>query len=181
MPRLVTIDRFDHPVTAHLARRIDYGDSYPYGPILVPQPHPDVRRLGGIRWPSALSGAGLVVREFGRGAAGNGIPGPRGAGDYAVVFTAAVPLPAVLLRAFAAYSGTHVYSDSDDDLIFADESVLGIHSVRPGTRTFRLPRPVAVWDLIAYRKLHDCTDALVLQIDPPQTRLFFLGDMPAPG
>jgi hypothetical protein len=179
MPRWVSIDRFDHPVTAGLSRRIDYGDSYPYGPLLVPQPHPDVRRLGGIRWPSALSGAGLVIREFGRGAAGNGTPGPRGPGDYAVVFTAAVPLPPELLRAFAAYSGTHVYSDSDDDLVFADERILGIHSTRPGRRTFRLPRATAVWDLVANRRVREHTDTLTLCIDPPQTRLLYLGDDPA--
>jgi hypothetical protein len=176
MPRMVSIDRFDHPITAGLSRRIDYGDSYPYGPLLVPQAHPDVRRLGGIRWPSALSGAGLLIREFGRGAAGNGTPGPRGAGDYAVVFTAAVPLPPELLRACAAYSGTHLYSTTDDDLIFADNRLLGIHSTRPGERTFRLPQATAVWDLIANRQFSAHTNALTLHIESPQTALFYLGE-----
>ncbi len=176
MPRWVSVDRFDHPITAGLSRRIDYGDSYPYGPILATLPHPDVRRLGGIRWPSSKSGTGLAIREFGRGAAGNGDPGPRGPGDYAVVFTAAVPLPPALLRAFACYSGTHVYSDSDDDLIFADDLMLGIHATRPGTREFRLPRMSAVRDVTADRKISDCADRIVVRIDPPQTHLFMLTD-----
>jgi len=115
-----------------------------------------------------------VVREFGRGAAGNGTPGPRGPGDYAVVFTAAVPLPAELLRAFAAFSGTHVYSDSDDDLVFADESLLAIHSARPGRRTFRLPRPARVWDLICDRLHSETTTTITLRIRAPQTVLFRL-------
>jgi hypothetical protein len=185
-PRRVTVDRFDHPLTKGLARRIDYGDSYAYGPLLAPAcpafpsgptPHPDVHRLGGIQWPSALDGPGLVIREFGKGASGNGRPGPRGAGDHAVLFSAAVPLPAELLRAIASYSGTHFYSDSDDDLIMADSCTLGIHSMRPGERTFRLPRPTAVWDLVENRKISDKTDTLTFRIEPPQTRLFYLGEM----
>jgi hypothetical protein len=185
-PRRVTVDRFDHPLTANLPRRIDYGDSYAYGPLLAPAcaafpagpaQEPDVRRLGGIQWPSALDGPGLVIREFGRGAAGNGKPEPRDKNDYAVIFSAAVPLPAELLRAIAGYSGTHVYSDSDDDLIFADNCTLGIHSMRPGERTFRLPRPTAVWDLVENRKISDKTDKLTFHIEPPQTRLFYLGEM----
>ena len=47
----------------------------------------------------------------------------------------------------AIYSGTHVYSDSDDDIVFADAGMFGVHSVRPGTRTYRLPKPARVWDL----------------------------------
>ena len=185
-PRRVTVDRFDHPLTVNLPRRIDYGDSYAYGPLLAPAcaafptgpaQDPDVRRLGGIQWPSALDGPGLVIREFGRGAAGNGKPGPRDKNDYAVLFSAAVPLPAELLRAIASYSGTHVYSDSDDDLIFADSRTLGIHSMRPGERTFRLPRPTAVWDLVENRKISDKTDTLTFRIEPPQTRMFYLGEM----
>ena len=94
---LVTIDRFDHPITRRLDQRIDFGDSFVYGPLLVPQEHPEVIRLGGIQWPTARDGAGLVIREFGRGADGNGRPGPRGVGDYATIFSAAVPL-AYLVR-----------------------------------------------------------------------------------
>ncbi len=188
-PRRVTVDRFDHPLTANLPRRLDYGDSYVYGPLLAPAcdafpdgppPHPDVRRLGGIQWPAALDGPGLVVRSFGKGAGGNGQPGPRGASDYEVIFSAAVPLPAELLRAIASYSGTHVYSDADDDLIMADSCTLAIHSMRAGTRTFRLPQLSAVWDLIDNRQLSPQTDTITLNIEPPQTRLFHLDKLAQP-
>ena len=174
-PRLVTIDRFDHLITRNFGTRVDFGDSCVYGPLLVPQEHPEGTRLGGIQGPVARDGAGLVIRESGRGAAGNGRPGPRGAGDYATIFSCAMPLPDVLLREFARYSGTHVYGESDD-LIFADNCLLAIHSMRPGERTFRLPRTTPVWDLIDGRKISDHTDAITLRIDPPQTRLFYLGE-----
>jgi len=174
-PRFVTIDRFDHPVTQRFPSRIDYGDSLPYGPLLVPQEHPEVRRLGGIQWPTARDGAGLVIREFGKGASGNGRKGSRGAGDYAAVFSCAVPLPAPLLRELARYSGTHVWSESDDDLTFADSCTLAVHSIRPGRRTIRLPRPTEVWDLIARRKLGDGLTKLRISVEPPQTKLYYLG------
>jgi len=173
-PRLVTIDRFTHPITRALGARIDFGDSYVYGPLLVPQEHPEVTRLGGIQWPLASDGAGLVIREFGRGAAGNGQPGPRGVGDFASIFSCAMPLPDVLLREFARYSGTHVYGESDD-LIFADSCLLTVHAVRPGPRTIRLPAPSTVWDLIERRKLGERLTEIHFEVDPPETRLFYLG------
>jgi len=180
-PRFVTIDRFDHPVTERLASRIDYGDSLPYGPLLVPreekgtfsfsaqQPTAPQRgrkgecplfRLGGIQWPTARDGAGLALREM------------RG---WTSVFTCAVPLPAQLLRELARYSGTHVYSESDDDLIFADSCTLAVHSVRPGRRTIRLPRASTVWDPIAQRKVGDDLTKLTIAVDPPQTRVYYIG------
>jgi len=175
-PRLVTIDRFDHPITAALPQRIDFGDSYAYGPLLVPLPDPAVQRLGGIQWPSAHDGAGLVIREFGRGAAGNGTPGPREASDYAIIFSAAVPLPAPLLREVARYSGTHIYSESDD-LIFADGCTLGIHSVRPGKRTFRLPHPATVRDVITNRMVSEGANSITLDLKAPDTRLLHLENL----
>jgi hypothetical protein len=175
-PRFVTLDRFDHPLTRSLPR-IDYGDSFAYGPILAPTGHPDVTRLGGIQWPVALDGAGLVIREFGRGAAGNGRAGARGAGDYASVFSCAVPLPDLLLRELARYSGTHVYSETDD-VVFADSCTLAVHAVRPGARRLRLPAPTPVWDLIESRKLGERMTAIEFNVTPPETRLFYLGDNP---
>ncbi len=159
-PRFVTTDRFDHPITERLPSRLDYGDSLPYGPLLVPQEHPDVKRLGGIQWPTARDGAGLVIREM---------------GGWTSVFTCAVPLPAPLLRELARHSGTHVYSESDDDLIFADSCTLAIHSVRPGRRTVALPRASTVWDLVARRKVGEGLTELRISVEPPQTKLYYLG------
>ncbi len=167
-PRFVSIDRFTHPITQRLPH-IDYGDSLAYGPLLVPQEAPGVIRLGSIQWPRAQDGPGLVVREFGRGG-GHG----KGAGDYASVFSCAVPLPETLIRELARYSGTHIYGESDD-LVFADSCSLTIHSVRPGTRTFALPKSTPVWDVIDGQKLDDMTDRIEITVDPPQTRMFYLG------
>jgi len=168
-PRVVTIDRFDHPVTAALRERVDFGDSFAYGPLLVPQEDSAVRRLGGIQWPMAKDGAGLVIREFGQSVRG------RGPGDYASVFSCAVPLPAVLLRELARYSGTHVYGEGDD-LVFADNCTLTVHSMRPGRRVIKLPRASTVWDVITRQKLGEQLTELMIDVDPPQTRMFFFGE-----
>lgn len=160
-PRWVTIDRFEHPITANLPR-LDYGDSLPYGPLLIPQEDPTVSRLGGIQWPQARDGAGLVIREY---------------PDYSVIFSCAVPLPAKVLREIARFSGTHVYGEADD-LIFADSCSLTVHSVRPGHRSVRLPAPSTVWDVIENRRLGDRLTEVPLTVNGPQTKVFYLGDDP---
>jgi hypothetical protein len=159
-PRFVTIDRFDHPITSGLTTRVDYGDSLAYGPILWPQPHEQVIRLGGIQWPHAFDGAGLVVRDM---------------GEWTSVFTAAVPLPDVLLRALARFSGTHVYHDTDD-VLYADSCTVTVHGLRPGPRTITLPQPATVWDLISGQRVGTNLQSLTLNVQGPFTRMFYLGD-----
>ncbi len=159
-PRFVTVDRFDHPITAALRERVDYGDFYPYGPLLVPQEGPSVLRLGGIQWPTAKDGAGLALRDC---------------GTHTSIFTAAVPLPAMLLREIARFSGTHVYGEGDD-LIFADNCTLTVHSMTPGTRTIRLPHASTVWDLTTFAKVGEGMREIEITVDPPQTRMFYLGE-----
>ncbi len=173
-PRQITVDNFDHDVTKKLTRRLDYGDSYPYGPILVPEDTEDIISLGNIQLCGALDYPGLAIREFGKGAIGNGDDSPRGDGDYASVFSAAVPLPAELLRELARYSGTHVYGENDD-LIFADSCSLTIHSVYPGRRSVKLPEKTTVWDVIANKKIGDNIDSIEFEVSPPQTNMFYLG------
>ncbi|MBS3764222.1 MAG: hypothetical protein KGZ25_13070 [Planctomycetes bacterium] len=172
-PRFVTIDRFDHPLTKNLGRRVDYGDSDPYGPLLVPGEAENCRNLGGIQWPSAEDGPGLVVREFGRGAIGNDAPGERGEEDYSVVFSCAVPLPAVLLRELARYSGTHIYCE-ENALVFVDSASLTIHSIRPGKLTVSLPETCKVWNVCDREQIGASVAELKLHIEPPQTQVFHL-------
>lgn len=177
-PRYVTIDHWNHPLTADAGAMDTFGDSLRYGPVLTPAvdrdaPPEGVTVLGSIPLDLGRRAAGLVVREFGRGASGNGLAGQRGPGDYAVVFTAAVPLPAWLLRNLARYSGTHVY-DEQDDVIFADSSLLAVHAVRPGARTLHLPAPARVTDLVTGAVACEAARHIALQVDAPTTRAFLL-------
>jgi hypothetical protein len=120
---------------------------------------------------------GLVVKEFGRGAAGNGVPGPRGDGDYAIVFTAAVPLPPRLLRNIAHFSGTHVYNEVDD-VIYADSASVAVHAVMPGHRSIRLPGFFRVTDLVHGQPVYERTDRVDFEVTCPITRWFRVEPVP---
>jgi hypothetical protein len=191
-PRFVTIDNWAHPLTDGFAACDCFGDTHRYGPVLLPSDRTAPECTGGVKPRRAQAGddrpftrlgtiaidngkrrPGLVVKEFGRGAAGNGAPGPRGAGDYAVVFTAAVPLPAKLLRNLARFSGTHVYDDQDD-VVCADSATVAVHAVRPGRRVLRLPRVCRVTDLVSGRAMARPTDRIGFTAHGPVTRWFAL-------
>ncbi len=187
-PRFVTLDNWAHPLAAGFGACDCFGDTHRYGPLLLPFDRAAPECCGGAKPRRALAAdsrpfvrlgtlpidngkrrPGLVVKEFGRGAAGNGGPGERGPGDYAVVFAAAVPLPARLLRNLARFSGTHVY-DEEDDVVFADSATVAVHAVKPGERRLRLPRACAVEDLIAGTPLGSNLRELAFEVTTPVTR-----------
>ena len=99
----------------------------------------------------------------------------RDAGDYKVAWSAAVPLPACLLRALAREGGCHVWCEQDD-VVFASESIAAIHTIKRGARTLKLPSLRPVWDMISGQKLSDRTDEIQLNMASPETRLFYLGE-----
>ena len=191
-PRFVTVDNWSHPLAGDFGACDSYGDTHRYGPVLVPfdrsaaeckggmpsrkalasDPAPFVR-LGSIALDNGKRRPGLVVKEFGQGAAGNATPGPRGAGDYAVVFTAAVPLPARLLRNLARFSGTHVYA-AEDDVIYADSAMVAVHAVKPGPRRIALPRACDVEDVVSGETIGRGLVEINLSVEGPMTRWFRL-------
>ncbi len=157
-----------------------YGDSYAYGPILVPDSArldgAGVQVLGDAVFTFYVNGPGLVLKEFGRGAAGNGNPGARGAGDYAVVFSGAVPLPAPLLRALARYAGCNVWCEQDI-VISADDTMVALHATEPGPFDIRLPRRYAVIvDALTGTRCAADADRITVAMEPPETKVFFLDD-----
>ncbi|MBA3684262.1 MAG: hypothetical protein H0W72_03370 [Planctomycetes bacterium] len=193
-PRFVTVDGWGHPLTAGFGACDSFGDTHRYGPVLVPfdrsaavtsagQPSrkalcADGRpftRLGTIALDSGKRRPGLVVKEFGRGAAGNSSPGIRGAGDYAVVFTAAAPLPARLLRNLARFSGTHVYDD-EDDVVYADATMVAVHAVKPGPRRIALPDRCQVTDRISGTALGEMS-VIAFTVERTVTRWFSLAPL----
>jgi hypothetical protein len=186
-PRVVTIDHWDHPLTVACGACDSFGDTHRYGPVLVPRDRAAAPCTGGVKPRTATAAGdgqfaqlgsialdngkrrpGLVIKEFGLGAAGNGVPGPRGPGDYAVVFTAAVPLPAWLLRQLARYSGTHVYNE-EDDVVYADSGMVALHAIKPGPRTLLLPKACRVHDLLNDQPVATRATAIELEVEGPTT------------
>jgi len=177
--RRVVVRHYGHPITRRLPASMTYGDTLTYGPLLVPTETAceaeGVSSLGQATVFWEVNRPGLVVREFGRGAVGSGKPGLRGEGDCAVVFSVAVPLPAALLREVARYGGCNVWCE-EDDCVYGSGTVAGIHSVKAGPRMLRLPEPVTVWDAVSREKLAENASEIEMDIDPPETRIFYLGE-----
>jgi hypothetical protein len=165
-----------HPALAALSGPEVYGDSHPYGPILQPAlrlKNPAIVELGKVSAWWTCNRAGLLMREYGLGAAGNGRRGIRGKGDYAVVFSMAAPIGAGVLRSLALYGGCNPWADLGD-VVAASGSMVGVHSVRPGVREVRLPAPARVTDaltgkLVSRRCSHFKTD-----LKSPDTKVFLL-------
>ena len=156
--RRVTLTRYDHPITARLRGAIAYGDSAPYGPILLPDCDPSVSEQGSVLTTRGVNRPGLAIKDM---------------GEWTSVFTAAVPVPADLLREMARHAGAHVYSE-ENDVIMASKEFLGVHSVRPGRRIIKLPSLTPVWDVTEGSQISKGTDQIELDIVAPQTKLFLL-------
>jgi hypothetical protein len=173
--RHVIVQHSGHPITGELPASLTFGDSLPYGPTLMPGEWA-VEKAGGAPLGHAtacwfIHRTGLFLKEEGLGTAGNGRPGARGANDYGVLWSCAMPLPSNLLRAACRYAGCHVWCE-DDDVVYASDSMACLHSVKAGPRTLAFPGPRPVWDLVSGEKLGDALSSVSLTIAPPETRLF---------
>ena len=169
--RRILIANFDHPITGTLDPATIIGGPLPYGPVIMPT---DGLELG-IAWAKGgFNHIGLALKEFGGGAAGpyTGTE-PLGAGDYAALFTTAVPLPADLWRNLARYAGAHVYSEVND-ITLANKSMVALHSLRGGEKRIALPGTFDVRDVISGEQYAQGTSEIRFDLDPPETRVFLL-------
>lgn len=166
-----------HPITREMPAACVYGDSLPYGPTLVPGEWAVEKNravpLGHANVCWFIHRTGLFLKEFGRGPAGNGKGGRRGAGDYGIVWSVAMPLPANLLRACARYAGSTIWCE-EDDVIYASNSIASIHSVKSGPRTLKLPGRFTVTDAITGGLVGRRMSAVHLRMNAPETRIFKL-------
>jgi|ETNmetMinimDraft_26_1059896.scaffolds.fasta_scaffold00671_8 hypothetical protein len=155
-----------------------FGDTYMYGPVLAPDPvrlaKTDCQILGDAVFSFYINTAGLALKEFGRGASGNGKKGGRTRNDYAVVFAGALPLPPQVLKSLARYGGCNVWCEKDA-VVSASDTIASIHLTEPGRTELRLPG--------RYRKVIDAATGkvtgrgisrIILRPKPPETRVFLL-------
>ncbi|MCX7934305.1 MAG: hypothetical protein N3A66_03495, partial [Planctomycetota bacterium] len=176
-PRRVIVQDNGHPLTRPLPASLTFGDSLPYGPILVPA-EGAVEEAGAVALGYAtlcwfINRTGLFLKEEGQGSRGNGKAGDRGPDDYAMLWTCALPLTANLLREACRYAGCHVWCE-EDDVIYANANLVCLHSVKAGPRTIRLPRACRVKNALTGQEVPTRQNALEVKIDPPQTFIFYL-------
>jgi hypothetical protein len=165
----IGISDWTHPITENLPGDLTFGTDRHYGPIFhVDDPAATI--LGRSFGFAMTRRPALAIKEFGRGARGNG-GGPRGAGDYASVYCEAPNLPAALLRELARYAGCHVYLESNDFLIAGKDLVM-VHSAKPGPRTLRLPAPSRVTKVFHNELVAECADTVEYTFDRPDTVVY---------
>jgi hypothetical protein len=170
-PHRVLLSDFSHPVTKGVHADTVLGGPLAYGPLLFPL---DGQELG-LAWTKlGRHNAGLAVKAFGKGARG-AYAGKEalGAGDYAAVFSHAMPLPADLWRNLARFGGAHVYSDSGD-ILLADNSIVALHSLQSGPKTITLPGTYNVYDVISGKLHAKKAKKIAFSLQGPETRVFRL-------
>jgi hypothetical protein len=159
---LVHITDFGHPITRDLARDLAWGTNGKLAPIFHVD-DPAARVLGEVVYSQGNCRPGFAVKE---------LPGWRS------VYSAAPNLPAPVLRAVARWAGVHIYSD-DGDVLYANRSLLGVHTLGGGARTFRLPRRAAtVVDLFTDRTLAREADSFEVVLEPRSTALYAISAGP---
>ena len=168
----VQVQDFSHPITAGLQADAILGGPLSYGPLLFPK---DGRSLGAAWTKQGRNYSGLAVKTFGRGPRGesSGNPARLGPGDWASVFTTAVPIPAEVWRGLARLAGAHVYC-STNDVLMADSNVVGLHSIQSGIKHIDLPEESKVTDLVSNRVLSVRTRRISFSLKSPETRVFLL-------
>lgn len=169
--RRILISNFTHPITRGLDEDLIIGGPLAYGPVIMPV---DGTELG-LAWAKGGNNhIGLAIKEFGKGAAGkSGGKETLGEGDYAALFTTAVPLPGALWREIARYAGAHVYTESND-VFLADNKVVALHSLKSGKKTIALPGRYRVTDLVSGERRSGAASRIEFDLQAPETRVFLL-------
>ena len=175
--RRTLISNFDHPITRGLAADTVIGGPLAYGPMLfpkIPEGSADTQSLGLAWTKQGRNYSGLAVRTFGKGArSASKASDPRGGGDWASVFTTAIPIPADVWRGLARFAGAHVYCESND-ILLADSSILALHSIQSGPKHIELPGRFRVTDVVTGKTIGRRRRAIEFEMKAPETRVFLL-------
>jgi hypothetical protein len=159
---LVHITDFGHPVTRDLGRETVWGTNNKLAPLFYVD-DPEARVLGEVVYSQGNCRPGFAVKEF---------PAWRSA------YSAAPNLPAGVLRAVARWAGVHIYSDAGD-VLWANKSMLGLHTLAGGERVIKLPRRVSgVADLFAGKLIARDAAEFQVVLEPRSTALYNIAHRP---
>lgn len=93
--------------------------------------------------------------------------------DWTSVYIGSPAVQAYVLRAIAKYAGVHLFVDGEE-IIYSNESYLGIHTEHDGQRTFHLKRPAKITEIFDNRAVAEATDTFTEYIPRDTTRLYRL-------
>jgi len=102
--------------------------------------------------------AGLVVKKV---------------GAVTSIYSAAIQLPPVVIRAIARAAGVHIWLESDDAL-YADNRFIGIHAASDGEKRIRLPQDRKVFDALSGASVPTDGQTISLKMKRAETSLLRL-------
>ncbi len=155
---LVHVMDFEHPITEGLSPELVWGTNFKLAPIFHVD-DPEARVLGEVVYSQGNCRPGFAVKAF---------------PEWTSVYSSAPNLPAAVLRGIARFAGAHLYSEAGD-VLYANRSLLGVHTVGGGPRVFRLPgRAAEIVDLFENRVVARDTDRFEVRLAPKSSSLFLL-------
>ena len=91
-----------------------------------------------------------------------------------VYYSAAPQISTEVIRGIAARAGVHIYNFRDD-VLYANNSFIAVHTAESGTRTLRFPEKTSLFDV--YHDKEIARDITHINIDMPnrKTFLYFMG------
>jgi hypothetical protein len=155
---LVHVTDFAHPITAGLGQDLAWGTNAKLAPLFYVD-DPGARVLGEVVYSQGNCRPGFAIKEF---------------ADWTSVYSAAPNLPANVLRNIARYAGAHVYSDAGD-VLYANRSLLGIHTLSGGHRVFKMPgRADLIYDVFENQAVAKGVSEFEVVLQPQSTKLYLV-------
>lgn len=98
----------------------------------------------------------------------------RDMGEWTSIYSGSVNLPAALLRNIYKEAGVHVYSESDNDIIYANSNYVALHSGVSENKTIYLDGNYAVYDVFAKEYIYTDTNVIEYAHVAKDTKIFRL-------
>jgi len=162
LPRETEFGDFERPVTSGFQMNRDTMEPIKLPPVMVNPvfyvEDPDAIVLGRF----IQSGKpGFAVKRF---------------EDWTSVYVGSLSVGSHILRAIAKAAGVHLY-DEADDIIYANQSFLAIHTNKAGERIVNLPRKTDLYEVFDDQVLGRNINRLKLNLPAYTTKLIFMGNV----
>lgn len=93
---------------------------------------------------------------------------------YTSVFCGAKVLRADILQSLLAYAGCHIWNDSTDDVLYANDHFVVLHAASAGEKTLHLPVQTDVYEVYEKRFYGQGTAAISFPMRRGETKMFSL-------
>ncbi len=151
---------FDHPITRDLPQDLFWGTHSSLGPVFHAK-DAVAQTLGQVVTVLGRCKPGFVIKEM---------------GDWTSIWLASPGIPAPVLRGIARHAGVHLFSDAGD-VLHASKSLLSVHTVAGGKRTFHLPQSAeVVFDLYHDATLARNASSFDVTLPAASSALYYFGD-----